>query len=107
MGRLSDRFGTRGIATAGTALMCFAILMYMTLTISSDYSIIISASIISGIGGAMFWPANSSAVMSNAHHEHYGSISGLLRLMTNVGTLGSFVISITAATVAISRSTGI
>lgn len=105
MGRLSDRFGARGIATLGIALMCFAILMYMRLTVSSDYSIIILASIITGIGGAMFWPANSSAVMSNAQHEHYGSISGLLRLMTGVGTLGSFVITITTATVAISRET--
>jgi EmrB/QacA subfamily drug resistance transporter len=105
MGRLSDRFGARGIATVGILLMCVSILTYMTLTTSSDYSIIILASIISGIGGSMFWPANSSAVMSNAHHEHYGSISGLLRLMTNIGTLGSFVIAITAATVAISRST--
>ncbi|MGB8215822.1 MAG: MFS transporter [Candidatus Methanoperedens sp.] len=105
MGRLSDRFGARGIATVGIMLMCISILTYMTLTTSSDYSIIILASIISGIGGSMFWPANSSAVMSNAHYEHYGSISGLLRLMTNIGTLGSFVIAITAATVAISRDT--
>jgi EmrB/QacA subfamily drug resistance transporter len=105
MGRLSDRFGARGIATAGIVLMCIAILIFMTLTLSSNYYIIILASIITGIGGAMFWPANSSAVMSNAQHEHYGSISGLLRLMTNIGTLGSFVITITAATVAIPRST--
>ncbi len=105
MGRLSDRFGARGIATAGIALMCIAILILMTLTLSSSYYIIILASIITGIGGAMFWPANSSAVMSNAQHEHYGSISGLLRLMTNIGTLGSFVITITAATVAIPRNT--
>ncbi len=105
MGRLSDRFGARGIATFGIGLMCLSILIYMRLTDSSDYSVIIVASIITGIGGAMFWPANSSAVMSNAQHEHYGSISGLLRLMTGVGTLGSFVITITAATVAISRDT--
>ncbi|MCZ7402241.1 MAG: MFS transporter, partial [Candidatus Methanoperedens sp.] len=105
MGRLSDRFGARGIATIGIVLMCFSIMMYMTLTISSSYYTIILASIISGIGGAMFWPANSSAVMSNAQHQHYGSISGLLRLMTSIGTLGSFVITITAATVAIPRST--
>jgi EmrB/QacA subfamily drug resistance transporter len=105
MGRLSDRFGARGIATAGIALMCIAILILMTLTLSSNYYIIILASIITGIGGAMFWPANSSAVMSNAQHEHYGSISGLLRLMTSIGTLGSFVITITAATVAIPRNT--
>ena len=105
MGRLSDRFGARGIATIGIVLMCFSIMMYMTLTISSSYYIIILASIISGIGGAMFWPANSSAVMSNAQHQQYGGISGLLRLMTNIGTLGSFIIAITAATLATSRST--
>ncbi|MCZ7394656.1 MAG: MFS transporter [Candidatus Methanoperedens sp.] len=70
MGRLSDRFGAREIPTVGIVLMCFAILMYMTLTISSNYYTIILASIITGIGGAMFWPANSSAVISNAQHQH-------------------------------------
>ena len=51
----------------------------------------------------MFWPANNSAVMSNAEPRQYGSISGLLRLTSNIGALGSYVIVITAATLAVPR----
>ncbi|MGC8671488.1 MAG: MFS transporter [Candidatus Micrarchaeia archaeon] len=104
MGRLSDRFGARLMATAGVALMAGAVLIYLTISLNSPYYVIIIASLVTGLGGSLFWPANSSAVMSSAPNEHYGSTSGLLRLMSNVGTLGSFVIAITAATAAIPRN---
>ncbi len=105
MGRLSDRMGSRIIATLGIALMATAILIFLTLSTTTSYYIIILATIFSGIGGAMFWPANSSSVMSHAAPEQYGSTSGLMRTASSVGTLGSFVIAITAASLAVSRST--
>ncbi|MGC8676348.1 MAG: MFS transporter [Candidatus Micrarchaeia archaeon] len=104
MGKLSDRFGARIMATLGVGFMAVAVLVYLSIGLSSPYYIIIVASLITGLGGSLFWPANSSAVMSSAPHEHYGSTSGLLRLMSNIGTLGSFVIAITAATAAIPRN---
>lgn len=105
MGRLSDKFGARIIATVGIALMAVTVLIYLTLTVNSSYYVIILATIVSGIGSAMFWPANNSAVMAHASSDSHGSVSGLLRTMSSIGTLGSYVISITAASAVVSRST--
>ncbi|MCL5428156.1 MAG: MFS transporter [Candidatus Marsarchaeota archaeon] len=105
MGRLSDRFGARILATLGISLMCIAILVYLALTATTSYYIVVLATILTGIGGAMFWPANNSTVMAHAPREEYGSTSGFLRTASSVGMLGSFVIAITAASLAVSRST--
>jgi EmrB/QacA subfamily drug resistance transporter len=104
MGRLSDRAGARIIATIGISLMIVAVLIYLTITSTTPYYIIIIGTIVSGLGSSMFYPANSSAVMANAQSDAYGASSGLLRTMANIGTLGSFVITITAASLAVSRN---
>jgi len=51
----------------------------------------------------MFYPSNNSSVMANAPHGSYGSISGILRTVQNIGILGSFVIAITVASASIPR----
>lgn len=104
MGRLSDRLGARVLATAGTLVIALAILIYMTLRIDSPLSIVLLASFVSGIGTAMFYPANNSAIMANARMGDYGSISGALRMVQNIGILGSFVLAITVASASIPRS---
>lgn len=105
MGKQSDRHGARILATIGLILMMLTVAIYMTLTATSSLYIILVASFISGLGTSMFFPANNSAVMANAEPSHYGSISGLLRLMQNIGTLSSYVIVLTVASLAISRQT--
>lgn len=105
MGRLSDKHGARLLATAGLLLIMVTVLVYSTLTTTSSLYIILVASFISGIGISMFFPANSSAIMANADPMHYGSISGLSRLMQNIGTLCSYVVTLTVASLAVSRQT--
>ncbi|MCL5239304.1 MAG: MFS transporter [Candidatus Marsarchaeota archaeon] len=102
-GRLSDKYGARVIATVGIAITCAAVLVYLTLTDSSAYYIIIIASVLSGIGGSMFWPANNNEIMSEADAKHYGAISGVMRLTSNIGALLSYVIILTAASASVSR----
>lgn len=104
MGRLSDRVGARIIATAGTLVIALAILIYMTLRVDSPLSIVLLASFVSGIGTSMFYPANNSAIMAHARMGDYGSISGALRMVQNIGILGSFVLAITVASASIPRS---
>lgn len=104
MGKLSDKYGARSIASIGIAIMGIAILAYLTLKEDSSLNIVLIASAISGLGSSMFFPANNSAVMSSAHAGAYGSISGLLRTMSNIGILGSFVMAISVASASIPRS---
>jgi len=104
MGRLSDRYGARIIATSGIIVVEIAVLLYMTLRMNSPPYIVLIASTISGLGTSMFFPANNSAVMKRAPSGSYGSLSGLLRTLQNIGVLGSFVIAISVASASVPRS---
>ncbi len=103
-GKLADRIGSRIPATVGLLMMAGSILVYTTLTVNSSLYIILVASAITGTGSSMFYPANNSAVMANSPKELYGMSSGFLRTLANIGMLGSFVISISIASLSVPRS---
>lgn len=103
MGRLSDKYGSREIATAGIFFLAGAILIYLMMTTTSPLYLVLIASTVSGIGTSMFFPANNSAVMANARAGSYGSISGLLRTVQNIGLVGSYVLAISVAAASIPR----
>lgn len=103
MGRLSDKYGSREIATSGIFFLAVAILIYLTMNATSPLYIVLIASAVSGLGTSMFFPANNSAVMANARAGSYGSISGLLRTVQNIGLVGSYVVSISVAAASIPR----
>jgi EmrB/QacA subfamily drug resistance transporter len=103
MGRLSDKYGSREIATLGVFFLALAIVVYLTMSTTSPLFIILIASAISGLGTSMFFPANNSAVMANARTGSFGSISGLLRTVQNIGLVGSYVLAISVAAASIPR----
>ncbi|MHB1709755.1 MAG: MFS transporter [Thermoplasmataceae archaeon] len=103
MGKMSDRIGPRVVASAGIFFMAGGVLVYLLLTATSSIYIVVAGSIITGFGGSMFWPSNNSAVMSAAPRELYGSISGLLRTLSNIGTLFNYVIAISIAAISVPR----
>jgi EmrB/QacA subfamily drug resistance transporter len=103
MGTLSDRYGARLLATSGAGVLIVATFLFLTLQLDTPLWVVLVASGISGLGSAMFYPSNNSAVMANAPHGSYGSISGILRTLQNIGILGSFVIAITVASASIPR----
>jgi len=104
MGKLSDRYGARVIASAGIAVIGVAVLVYLSLQQDSSFYIVLIASAISGLGSSMFYPANNSAVMASARTGSYGSLSGLLRTLQNIGVLGSFVMAMSVASASIPRA---
>jgi EmrB/QacA subfamily drug resistance transporter len=103
MGRLSDKYGSREIATIGIFFLGLAVLIYLTMGVTSPLYIVLLASAVSGLGTSMFFPANNSAVMANARTGSYGSISGLLRTVQNIGLVGSYVLAISVAAASIPR----
>jgi EmrB/QacA subfamily drug resistance transporter len=104
MGRLSDKYGSREIATSGIFFLAVAILIYLTMGADTPIYIVLFASAVSGLGTSMFFPANNSAVMANARVGSYGSISGLLRTVQNIGLVGSYVLAISVAAASIPRN---
>lgn len=104
MGRASDKHGARVVATVGIGLQLIGVVVYLFLNLSSPISLIILGSLIMGIGGAMFWPANSSAVMSHAEQNRLGIASGLSRLFSTMGMMGSFIVVFVVAAFSIPQA---
>ncbi|MGA8303719.1 MAG: MFS transporter [Thermoplasmata archaeon] len=104
MGRNVDRRGARLLATLGILFMAAAVLAYSLLDASAWLGWIPIISLLSGIGSGMFYPANTTAIMSQATPSTFGSISGLRVTLSNIGTLLSFVFALTIASASIPRA---
>lgn len=104
MGRIADK-GRPGLLAGIGLLFIFSSLMlyYFILTPSTPYFTILWITAITGIGSAMFWPSNATAVMFSAPKEYYGSVSGVSRTLGSIGTTLSYVMSITIATLVVPR----
>ena len=96
-GRLSDRLGARVIASAGLAVQAVALLLLSLLTLSTPLFYVGVIEAFFGLGGALFWPSNTSTIMSAAPKESYGTASGVLNTFRNTGMVMSFALSLTAA----------
>lgn len=102
-GRWADRWGAWRFATGGIGLMIAGVLLYGQLGAGSPLVAIALITLVTGIGGALFWPSNNKAVMADAPPDQYGSVSGLLRTLTNLGTIGSYTLVITIAAAVVPR----
>ena len=85
-GFLSDRLGTRGIASAGMVVFGGSFIGLMVLPVDFPYwafALLIAAN---GIGSGMFAAPNSSAIMSSVPARYRGVASGMRATFQNSGT---------------------
>jgi MFS family permease len=85
-GFLSDRFGTRGIASAGMVVFGGSFIGLMVLPVDFPYwafAVLIAAN---GIGSGMFAAPNSSSIMSSVPARYRGVASGMRATFQNSGT---------------------
>jgi len=85
-GFLSDRFGSRGIATAGLAVFGGSFIGLMLLPVDFPYwafALLIAAN---GIGSGMFAAPNSSSIMGSVPARLRGAASGMRSTFQNSGT---------------------
>ncbi|AWR98443.1 MFS transporter [Metallosphaera hakonensis] len=105
MGRLSDRYGSRWLSTLGIAVITVSVaLYYFLLTPTTPYYLILIISGVNGIGSGMFWPSNNSAIMSSAPKGYFGSVSGLSRTLGGIGTILSYVLTLSVAAASIPKA---
>lgn len=102
-GRLADRIGPVWPATVGLMIQIVSLAIYAQLGAKAPYEIVIIASIVSGVGSAGFFPANTTAVMTAAPGRAFGTANGLLRTFSNVGMVFSFAVAILVAARSISK----
>ncbi len=97
-GILSDRFGARIVATVGLGVQAAVLIFFSLLTTSTPLLDIGIAEAAYGVGGGLFWPANTSTIMSAAPPRQYGVASGVMNSFRNTGMVMSFALSLVAAT---------
>ncbi|KWU47785.1 MFS transporter [Pseudomonas palleroniana] len=83
-GRLTDHLGSRRMTLAGLGLLfCGALL----LSCASGLPAYLTALVVLTCGYSLFQAANNTAVMSDVHATHRGTVSGLLNLSRNLGLI--------------------
>jgi MFS family permease len=112
-GTLSDRFGSRGMATGGMVVFGGSFVGLLALPVNFPYwafALLIAAN---GIGSGMFASPNTSSIMSSVPGDQRGAASGIRATFQNSGTalsIGAFfslMIGGLAATLPASLSTGL
>src|ERR1700722_6100317 len=85
-GIMSDRFGSRGIATAGALVSAASFIGLMLLPVSFPYYAFAVIIAINGIGNGMFAAPNSSSIMGSVPARYRGAASGMRSTFQNSGT---------------------
>jgi MFS family permease len=85
-GILSDKFGSRGIATAGMAVFGGSFIGLMLLPVVFPYWAFAVLIAVNGIGSGMFASPNSSSIMGSVPPRHRGAASGMRSTFQNSGT---------------------
>ncbi len=85
-GILSDKFGSRGIATGGMAVFAASFIGLMLLPIDFPYWAFALLIAVNGIGSGMFASPNSSSIMGSVPARHRGAASGMRSTFQNSGT---------------------
>lgn len=91
-GRLSDRFGARGMASVGMVVFGGSFIGLLLLPVNFEYWVFALLIAANGIGGGMFGSPNASSIMSSVPATQRGVSSGMRATFQNSGT----AISITA-----------
>ena len=84
-GRLSDRFGSRGISTAGLIVVCGSQLRMTRIPINIRYGSLGLALAALGAGHGIFNSPNTSAVMGSVPANRRGVAAGTRTLLNNSG----------------------
>jgi MFS family permease len=85
-GYLSDKFGSRGIATSGMAVFAGSFIGLMLLPVNFPYWAFALFILANGVGSGMFASPNSSAIMGSVPARQRGAASGMRSTFQNSGT---------------------
>jgi MFS family permease len=85
-GYLSDRFGSRGFATAGMLVFGASFIGLLLLPVNFSYSVFALLILVNGIGVGMFAAPNSSSIMGSVPRSQRGAASGMRSTFQNTGT---------------------
>jgi MFS family permease len=103
-GILSDRFGSRGIATAGAGVFGASFIALILLPVNFPFWAFALIIALNGVGSGMFASPNSSSIMGSVPAADRGSASGMRATFQNSGTALSIGIVFTLMIAGLSSS---
>ncbi len=103
-GILSDKFGSRGIATTGAFVFAASFVALMLLPVSFSYWAFALLIAVNGIGSGMFAAPNSSSIMGSVPARDRGAASGMRATFQNSGTAVSIGVVFTLMIAGLSSS---
>ncbi|MDD1773587.1 MAG: MFS transporter [Methanomassiliicoccales archaeon] len=91
-GWMSDKIGSRALASGGMIIIGLGLLLMSTLTTASDIPHVAIGLLVMGIGMGVFSSPNTSAVMGSVQRSQLGVASGTLATMRFVGQASSLAL---------------
>ena len=92
-GYLSDKHGSRGLATAGLLVSAVGLFGLSTISDTTSYWLIALYMILMGGGSGLFSSPNTNTIMSAVPREHRGSAAGIRTMLNNTGQMLSISIA--------------
>lgn len=99
-GRLSDKYGGRGLSTLGLAVTSIALLVFSTFTIETSEFYIAAAFALGGFGIGLFRSPNASSVMGAVPAKRRGIGAGVRSTILNTSSVVSIPLALTLMTIA-------
>lgn len=84
-GRLSDKYGSRALATGGMLLTAVTFVLLMLVPVNFDYPVFAAIIFLNGVGSGLFISPNTAAIMNSVPPESRGVASGMRAAFVNVG----------------------
>jgi len=91
-GYLSDKYGSRGLATAGLLISGIGLLGLATVSSSTPYWLLALYQALMGGGSGLFASPNTNAIMSSVVPEKRGIAAGVNSMLMNTGQMLSIAI---------------
>jgi EmrB/QacA subfamily drug resistance transporter len=97
-GRLSDKYGGRGLSTLGLAITSMALLLFSTFSIDTGVIMITAALALAGFGIGLFRSPNASSVMGAVPASRRGIGAGVRSTILNTSSVVSIPLALTLMT---------
>jgi EmrB/QacA subfamily drug resistance transporter len=92
-GYLSDKYGSRGLATAGLLVSAVGLLGLAAVVSTTPYWLLAMCMILMGGGSGLFASPNINAIMSSVRPEQRGIAAGTNAMLMNTGQMLSIVVA--------------
>jgi MFS family permease len=98
-GRLSDRYGARGLSTLGLLLTCGALVIFSSLSTDTAVLTITATLALAGFGIGLFRSPNASSVMSSVPAARRGIGAAVRSTVINTSMVVSIPLALTLMTI--------